>query len=228
MPTLPASSSHRTGSGLQAFLARLALLALVGVLALVGACDRKAPPQEGRVAAVLDGDSLRLEGGAEVRVLGIDAPELGKGKHPPEFLAREAQEALAGLTQGNKVRLEYDRQRYDRFGRLLAHVFTSDGTHVNVELVRRGLARVYLHPPNFRFKEELLRAQKEALEAQRGLWSRPLRQDEPSYLAHRTNFRVHRPGCRLAAGMAPANRLKITSLKEAYLMGYSPCRSCKP
>jgi micrococcal nuclease len=176
----------------------------------------------------MDGDTLILEGGLKVRLLGIDAPEMEREGRPAEFLAHQAKAALAGLTQGQRVRLEYDQLRYDHFGRLLAYLFLPDQTLINAEMVRQGLAHVYLHTPNVRYRDLLLAAQREALEANRGLWPQALKQDEPYYLGNRNSYRFHRPNCPLAAKIAPANRLTIDSLKQAYLQGFSPCRSCKP
>ncbi len=122
----------------------------------------------------------------------------------------------------------YDRLRYDHYGRLLAYLFLPDRTLVNAELVRRGVARVYFIEPNLRYQKELLTAQQEAIGAQRGIWLQLLRQDEPFYLGNRHTLRLHRPKCHLAESMARTNQVRFTSLKEAYLQGYSPCRSCKP
>jgi len=199
-------------------------------VALLAGCGAQpaGPPQQAQVSQVIDGDTLELEGDVRVRVLGIDAPEMEKEGQPAEFLAHKAKAALSNLTLKKTVRLEYDRQRYDHYGRLLAYLFLPDGTFVNAELVRQGLALVYFHAPNTRYRETLLAAQREALEAQRGIWQQLLRQDEPYYLGNRSTLRLHRPGCPLAAKIAPANRVRLESLKDAYLQGYSPCRSCKP
>lgn len=180
------------------------------------------------MAHVIDGDTLVLDGGLTVRVLGIDAPEMEKEGRAAEFLAHQAKAALAEMTLHQTVRLEYDRQRYDHHGRVLAYLLLPDGTLVNAELVRRGLARVYFHAPNERYRESLLSAQREALEAGRGVWRKLLQQDEPYYLGNRHTQRLHRPDCPLAAKIAPANRLRLESLKDAYLQGFSPCRSCQP
>lgn len=177
---------------------------------------------------VLDGDTVAIEGGQRVRLLGIDAPELEKEGRPAEFLAHQARAELAKLVQGQRVRLEYGQLRYDHYGRLLAYLFLPDGTMVNAALVHRGLARVYVIPPNLRYREVLLAAQREALEARRGIWQQALKQDEPYYLGNKSSFRFHRPGCPLGQQTAPANRVQFQSLKDAYLQGYSPCRTCKP
>jgi micrococcal nuclease len=177
---------------------------------------------------VIDGDTLVLAGGREVRVLSIDAPEMERDGRPADFLAHRAKAALAGLTLNRKIGLEYGPLHYDHYGRLLAYLFLPDHTLVNAVLVRRGLARVYFHAPNLRYREVLLAAQQEAIAARRGIWPRLLQPDEPYYLGNRHTLRLHRPKCPLAARMASANRVRFTSLKEAYLEGYSPCRSCKP
>jgi endonuclease YncB( thermonuclease family) len=180
------------------------------------------------VVHVTDGDTLELAGGARVRLLGIDAPELERDGQPADFLAHKAKAVLTDLVLNRQVRLEYDRLRYDHYGRLLAYLFLPDHTLLNAELVRQGLARFYVIAPNLGHREALLKAQQEAIEARRGVWQKLLRQDEPSYLGNRSTLRLHRPQCPLAAKMARANRVRFTSLKEAYLQGYSPCRSCKP
>jgi micrococcal nuclease len=199
-------------------------------LLLLNACGDAytQPPREALVVQVIDGDSLVLADGRQVRVLSIDAPEMERDGSPPDFLAHKAKAVLAELTLNQKVGLEYDQLRYDHYGRLLAYVFLPDHILVNAELGRRGLARVYFHPPNLRYRDVLLAAQREAIEAKRGIWQKLLQQDEPYYLGNRHTWRLHRPDCPLAAKMAPANRVRFTSLKEPYLLGYSPCRRCKP
>ncbi|MEW6388478.1 MAG: thermonuclease family protein, partial [Thermodesulfobacteriota bacterium] len=204
------------------------LLFLLGCLFWGCGPEKPGPPQEAQVSRVVDGDTLILANGTKVRLLGIDAPELEKEGRPADFLAHKARAFLSQLTQGQTVRLEYDQLRYDRYGRLLAYLLLADGSMVNVELVRQGLARVYLIPPNVRYRDTLIAAQREALEARRGIWLKALSQDEPYYLANRKTLRFHRPDCRLGQQMAKTNRLQINSLKDAYLQGYSPCRSCRP
>jgi len=68
------------------------------------------------------------------------------------------------------VRLELDVQERDRYGRLLAYVWVGD-TMVNAELVRRGYAQVMTIPPNVKYQQLLVKLQREAREAGRGLWS---------------------------------------------------------
>lgn len=180
------------------------------------------------MARVTDGDSVVLEGGRRVRLLGIDAPELEREGQPADFLAHKAKRALADLAEGKRVRLEYDELRYDRYGRTLAFLFLPDGTNLSRAQVRQGLARVYTVPPNMRFREELLAAQREALEARRGIWLKALKQDEPSYIGNKRSLIFHRPTCHQGEKTSKTNRVQINSPKEAYLKGYSPCRTCRP
>ena len=221
-------SSRKISPWPRALISSLILLAGCGLL--VGACgdERAAPPQAALVVQVVDGDTVVLAGGIKVRVLGIDAPEMEKDGRPADFLAHRAKAALTELTLNRTVGLSYDRLRYDHYGRLLAYLRLSDQTLVNAELVRRGLARVYFIAPNLRYQKDLLTAQQEAIEAQRGVWQELLKQDEPFYLGNRHSLRLHRPKCPLAAKMARTNQVRFTSLKSAYLQGYSPCRSCRP
>jgi micrococcal nuclease len=120
------------------------------------------------VAHVGDGDSFRLANGAEVRLVQIDAPELGEH----ECYAPSARAELRRLLRG-PVRLEFDPalDRVDRFGRQLAYVFVGR-TNVNLELVRRGAASVwFVGGRRGIYANELLQAARRSRDAGRGLWS---------------------------------------------------------
>jgi micrococcal nuclease len=184
--------------------------------------------QEAGVAHVVDGDTVVLANGQKVRLLGIDAPEMEREGQPADFLAHKAKQVLADLAQGKRLRLEYDRLRYDRYGRTLAYLFLPKGTNLSQEMVRQGLAHVYTVPPNMRFREELLAAQREAISAHRGIWLKALKQDEPLYIGNRRSLLFHRPTCHLGQNTAQTNRVQFKFLTDAYLQGYSPCRTCKP
>ncbi|MEA3401726.1 MAG: thermonuclease family protein [Armatimonadota bacterium] len=115
---------------------------------------------------VIDGDTIELADGEHVRYIGIDTPEM----RPVEAWAEAATRANRELVEGKILRLVLDVEERDRYGRLLAYVYVDD-TFVNAELVRRGLAQVVTYPPNVRHQDELLRLQRQAREAGRGLWS---------------------------------------------------------
>ena len=121
------------------------------------------------VQRVADGDSLVLRGGARVRLLQIDAPELGEG----ECYGREALRELERILRpGDEVVLEADPRldRFDRYRRLLRYVRSAD-TNVNVELVRRGAATPYFRRgTRGRHADALLAAVSDARDERRGLW----------------------------------------------------------
>ena len=121
-----------------------------------------------RVIEVVDGDTVVIESGQRVRYIGIDTPELGP---PAEPFAIEAWQANRVLVGGKVVRLEKDTTETDRYGRLLRYVYV-DGTFVNAELVRQGLARARDYPPDTRHQDFLNEMEDEARQASRGVWAR--------------------------------------------------------
>jgi micrococcal nuclease len=118
----------------------------------------------GEVFSILDGDTIRVRLGSRtetVRYIGIDTPELEhptRGRNPDGRRAAAINRALVG---DKTVRLELDVQERDQYGRLLAYVYVGDRM-VNAELVRRGYARVVTIPPNLKYRDLLLKLQREA------------------------------------------------------------------
>jgi endonuclease YncB( thermonuclease family) len=140
-------------------------------LVLVGLAAAADPAAEtARVAQVVDGDSLRLADGRELRLIGINAPEYGRD-HSPEPFAAEARDRLAALIGGGRVRLSYDAERHDRHGRTLAYVETADGRDVQERLLAAGLAQAIAVPPNLARLERYLAAERDARDRKRGLWA---------------------------------------------------------
>ncbi|MGB7293774.1 MAG: thermonuclease family protein [Thermodesulfobacteriota bacterium] len=124
-----------------------------------------------RVKSVLDGDTIVLEDMAStnVRYLGIDSPEVKSLDGPGDPLSDEARRINRNLVDGKKIRLEFDRERFDLYGRTLAYVFVDD-IFVNEQILRSGLAKALLIKPNDRYAERLLRAEKVAKDLRRGIW----------------------------------------------------------
>lgn len=121
------------------------------------------------VSKVIDGDTLELANGDRVRLIGIDTPEFTDRE--PEPFAVEARKYLQDLVEGKTVRLEYDRERFDKYRRVLAFVWIDD-TLVNEELVRAGLAKALTRFGYSTIKKKRLKAaEKEAREKQRGIWT---------------------------------------------------------
>jgi micrococcal nuclease len=132
------------------------------------------PPQVATayVTRVVDGDTIEVRlGGAEedVRYIGVDTPETVKPDNPVECFGPQASRFNHALVERERVRLVFDTERRDVYGRLLAYVYL-DGRFVNAELVRRGFARTLTIPPNDRFAGRLKRLEIAAARAGRGLW----------------------------------------------------------
>jgi len=124
-------------------------------------------PKEAVVDSVVDGDTLELENGRTIRMVGIDAPNRG------EELYGQAMEETIKLTEGKKVVLEYDEYQDDKFGRILAYVWVSEGKlMLNKALVDEGLAKVVLYSKRKKLKhqDELIQAEEEAKRANLGIW----------------------------------------------------------
>lgn len=132
--------------------------------------QRAVPGGFRKVRYVHDGDTVILEDGMRVRLLGINTPEIDGKYTQAESGGEAARRWLQTRVEGKTVRLESDRERQDKYGRLLAHLFAEDGEHLNLSLVEQGLAVVSLYPPNLKYADDLLAAQKQAESAGRGVW----------------------------------------------------------
>lgn len=116
---------------------------------------------------IRDGDTLRCADGQRVRLLMIDAPELGQGAS-----GEAAVDALRSLAPpGTRVRLEMDVRERDPFERLLAYAWLPDGRMVNEEMARSGYAVALVYPPNVRHADRIRAAVRQARADRRGLWA---------------------------------------------------------
>jgi micrococcal nuclease len=132
------------------------------------------------VRRVVDGDTIDVATIGRVRLLGIDAPEIGRGLDTSAPFAREARTRLTTLVLHRWIRLEQDGAPLDTYNRRLAYVLTEDGVFVNAVLVREGLARVTARVPLSRL-DELRRAESEAQAFRRGMWGSTPRIAMPGY-----------------------------------------------
>lgn len=121
------------------------------------------------VTRAVDGDTIVLADKERVRLIGVDTPELHHPRKPVQYYAEEAYRFTQRIVEGKKVRLEYDWQRRDRYGRLLAYVYLPDGTFLNAELIRQGYGHAYTKYP-FKYIDEFRRLEREARETGKGLW----------------------------------------------------------
>jgi micrococcal nuclease len=123
------------------------------------------------VAEVIDGDTLRLANHGRVRLLGADTPETKHPDVPPQPWGTEAAQFTRDFIGHRPVRLQFDRERKDRYGRFLAYVYVEDRM-LNEELLRAGLARALLdYPYRDAMKRRFQKAEAEAKAAKKGIWS---------------------------------------------------------
>jgi len=158
-------------------------LMLLALVALVVFTDRGGSPErrttsEGEpalradVTRVIDGDTIEvsIDGQAdEVRYIGIDTPETVKPGTPVECFGPQASGLNHRLVEDRAVRLVFDRERRDVYGRLLAYVYVGND-FVNARLVRLGYARTLTIPPNVAHAGFFHRLARSAGRAGRGLW----------------------------------------------------------
>jgi micrococcal nuclease len=187
-----------------------------------------------KVKRVIDGDTFELTNGDKVRLIGIDTPETVHPQKPVQYFGKEASAFTKKQIEGKKVRLEYDVQKSDKYGRLLAYVYLENGTFLNAELVKQGYANVSTYPPNVKFAEHFTNLQKEARENNRGLWGETsseniqtsnlpqLTSDDNAVYITKTGKKYHRDGCRYLS------KSKIPISLEDAVSRYSPCSVCNP
>jgi micrococcal nuclease len=157
-------------------LAVLVVAILAAIVAWSQTQRTPGPPEalsEGayEVERVIDGDTILLTNHARVRLIGVNTPETVKPDQAKEPWGEEAKEFTRQFVVGGQVRLEFDRERQDKYQRFLAYVWVGDQM-LNEELIRQGLGRA---EPGYRYsaaiKRRFLQAEQEAKAAGRGIWS---------------------------------------------------------
>ncbi|MBI3863447.1 MAG: thermonuclease family protein [Planctomycetia bacterium] len=130
-------------------------------------------PQPGETAFVeraVDGDTLLLADRTRIRLLGVDTPETKRPDWPVEPFGPEAHEFTRSHVEHRQVRLEFDKERRDKYDRVLAYVYVGDW-FLNEELIRAGMGRaVTNHPYSESMKRRFRAAQSEAKRERRGIW----------------------------------------------------------
>ncbi len=126
-----------------------------------------------KVDRVVDGDTAKVFYGGRseyVRYIGIDTPESVKPGTPVECFGEESKRFNAERIEGRSVRLVFDRERRDRYKRLLAYVYVGDSL-LNAEILRRGYGTTLEIRPNTARAGQFARIEAEARRASRGLWA---------------------------------------------------------
>jgi len=172
----------------------LLLFAIIGLLYsyLPAAQAPKQPPEpvyaatdttstfgNARVVRVVDGDTLSVlvdgtDKEVKVRLLGVNTPETVDPRRPVECFGKEASAYVKARLTHARVRLEADPEadEVDKYGRLLRYIYTEDGHNVDADLIRDGYGFAYTSfPMTDTVKAEFLALEREARDAERGLWS---------------------------------------------------------
>lgn len=198
-----------------------------------------APTTAQLVERVVDGDTIIVEGIGRVRLIGVDTPETVHPNRPVEFFGKEASAFTTRMLEGKRVRLEYDQERRDRYGRTLAYVYLADGTFANAEIIRRGYGHAYTRFP-FRHMEQFRQFEREARTNRRGLWgtavggsadsssgspSADSSRDAPTGVPDtvyvtRTGRKYHLDGCRFLS------RSRIPMPRDEAMKRYELCGVC--
>lgn len=144
---------------------------------VAAACDGLRDGPKGVVTRIVDGDTLMLDNGLVVRLIGIQAPHLALGRPGLEDWpkASESAQALSELTLNRPVLLRYGGEQKDRYGRLLAQVYLSgdNETWVQQQMLLSGMARVYSFPDNRACLPDLFAAETRARASRLGIWADP-------------------------------------------------------
>ncbi len=127
-----------------------------------------------RVTRAVDGDTLLLEGGFRVRLLGVNTPETKHPDRPPEPYGPEASEYTRSLVDQRTVSLEYDRERLDQYRRVLAYVYLDDGSMLNQRLIETGHSPAVVSFPIRSDRKRLFEiAERDAQTRVAGIWTLP-------------------------------------------------------
>jgi micrococcal nuclease len=148
------------GRHLKIIFLLISFLIAISVLATAG---------EYRVSRVIDGDTVILENGERVRLIGVDTTEKSHPLKLVEYFSNESTQFTKQLLEGKEVRLEHDKEKRGKYGRLLAYIYLMDGTFVNAEIIKQGYGFAYTKYP-FKFIDNFVSLEKEAENNKRGYW----------------------------------------------------------
>lgn len=141
-----------------------------------------------KVRYVIDGDTFILQNNQRVRMIGINAPEIGNRKYKKKSQAhgQASKSHLKQLIEKKEVTLkEGGNDQFDRFGRRLSYVYLPDGTFVNQKMVEDGYAEAYRKFP-FEYKNDFIEMERRAQAAKRGMWT----DKEPGWMESIMEFLV--------------------------------------
>jgi len=195
-----------------------------------------------KVLRTIDGDTIEVEQDGKpvkVRLIGVDTPETVHPSKPVEAFGKEASRFTSNLLKGESVFLEFDKDKTDKYGRMLAFVYRApDGLFVNLEIIRQGYGHAYTKYPFDAKQMELFRHyEKAARESGRGLWASTDPIDGKDTKAEKiepkegrgevyltaSGTKYHTETCRFVA----KSKIPCT-LADAKAKRFEPCSVCNP
>ena len=194
-------------------------------LIFIGMSRSSVAQDEVKVRWVIDGDTIILTDGRHVRYIGINTPEIEHEHQKAEPYGYQAKKYNEKLVFSKTVRLQFDKERHDHFGRLLAYVFLPDGTFINKAMIAQGYAYLLPQKPNIMYAKILLQAQREAMSAKKGMW-REIAEEEGGYSGNRRTKRFHATACPFGEKISLTNRVSFKSKRDAFRAGFAPAKRC--
>jgi len=174
---------------------------------------------------VNDGDTVVLKDGRQVRYIGINAPEIAHADQKAEPYGNLAKKFNENLVSLKKVRLEFDEEQYDHYGRVLAYIFFQEGTFVNKALLEQGYAYCLHQKPNIRYDDVFIQAQRSAMSTGKGIWHN-WKEKTTGCLGNRHSKRFHLKTCPFGKKIRKENRIYFSSQWDAFWTGFAPCKKC--
>ena len=178
------------------------------------------PFESKTVAEVIDGDTVVFSSGEHARLIGIDTPERD------QLFYDEAKEFLRNTLSDPNVTIEFDKDKRDRYGRLLIYLYLPDGTNVNDLLVENGLAKLYFFLPNLAHRDRLISILQGAIDSRLGLWANEPEGNEPYYVGDPNTLLFHKPGDKIVKKIK--DPVIFNTRFDAFRAGYGIHRPCNP
>ena len=148
---------------------------VVGESLLANEDIRKSPTYQ--VLRVTDGDTIHINYNGKnekVRLIGLDTPETKDPRKPIQCFGREATAKMTELAENKNIRLEFDKTQgeRDKYGRLLAFVYSENSKNLAYEMIRQGYGNEYTYNSNpYKYQNEFKEAARKAREENKGLWA---------------------------------------------------------
>ncbi len=133
-------------------------------------CKAFGPTEAASIRKVIDGDTVRLKDGRNVRLVGINTPELGRDGKPDQPWSQQARSALVQFLADQPAQIIIDQEDHDKYGRVLAHLYNYRGQSAEAYLLQKGLAWHVAIPPNLTLADCLARAELKGRQQQLGIW----------------------------------------------------------